>query len=290
MYSKIIGTHTLKFDAEYNISGHFGRTSDHSNSFSTVGTASPDSLGSTGHPIASLLLNVPNAWSRRDFHNRARGGALWSYFAQDSWKATSKLTINFGLRLDSTVLPHFGNPEENKVEFGNIDYNEGIFWITAAPATCEVKLVAPCLPDPSGALRDRVQVATNGCVHDPWPLSWQPRLGLAYRLNDRTALRFSSGVFFEKSAGVTQNTQNLGHTWPDVGRKLQNGTNPANTIPNVSAKNLAPTGIVPTATPHRGKRCYRSTRCTRKPSITSRRPCKTPTMSGARRTCGAFRN
>ncbi len=249
-YTKIVGRHTLKVGGEYNIIGHFGRTNDHSNNFSTVGTASPDSPGSTGHPIASFLLNVPNRWSRRDFHKRARGGALQSYFAQDSWKPTAKLTVNFGLRLDNTILPQFGNPEENTVEFGNIDYNEGIFWITAAPPTCEVKRVAPCLPDPSGALPDRVQVASSGYVQDPWPLSWQPRLGLAYRLNDRTALRMSTGVFFENFAGVTQNTQNLGHTWPDVGRKLQNGTNPADTVPSVSAKNPAPTGILPTATPY----------------------------------------
>ena len=221
-------------------------------------------LAIPSRPCCSTCRTVgPGATS----HKRARGGTLWSYFAQGSWKITSKLTINFGLRLDSTVLPQFGNSEENTVEFGNIDYNEGIFWITAAPSTCEVKLVAPCLPDPSGALPDRVQVAANGYVHDPWPLSWQPQLGLAYRLNDRTALRFSSDVFFENFAGVTQNTQNLGNTWPDVGRQPQNGTNPADTIPNVSAKNPAPTGILPTATPYCGKKCYRSTRCTRKPSL-----------------------
>ena len=249
-FTKIAGRHTLKFGAEYNIIGHFGRTNDHSNNFSTVGTASPDAPGSTGDPLASFLLNVPNAWSRRDFHKRARGGALYSFFAQDSWKVTPKLTINFGLRLDATVLPQFGNPEENTVEFGNIDYNEGIFWITAAPPTCAVKGIAPCLPDPDGALPDRVRVAANGYVQDPWPKSWQPRLGLAYRLTERTAIRASMGVFFDNFAGVTQNTQNLGHTWPDVGRKLQNGTNPPDSIPDVSAKNPAPTGILPTATPY----------------------------------------
>ncbi|MDE0624773.1 MAG: carboxypeptidase regulatory-like domain-containing protein [Bryobacterales bacterium] len=249
-YTKIVGTHTLKFGAEYNVIGHFGRTNDHTNGFSTVGTASPDNPGGTGHPLASFLLNVPNRWSRRDFHKRARGGALFSFFGQDSWKVTPRLTINFGMRVDRTVLPQFGNPEENTVEFGNIDYNEGIYWITAAPPTCEVKRVAPCLPDAGGTLPDRVQVASQGYVQDPWPASWQPRFGFAYRLNERTAIRASSGVFFDNFAGVTQNTQNLGHTWPDVGRKLQNGTNPADSLPSVSAKNPAPTGILPTATPY----------------------------------------
>lgn len=249
-YTKIKGTHTLKFGAEYNVIGHFGTTNDHTNSFSTVGTASPDNPGGTGHPLASFLLNVPNAWSRRDFHKRARGGALYSLFAQDSWKPTPKLTINFGLRLDHTILPQFGNREENTVEFGNIDYNIGVYWLTAVPETCAVKGFAPCLPDPSGALPDQVQVAPNGYVQEPWPLSWQPRFGIAYRVNERTAVRLSSGVFFDNFAGVTQNTQNLGHTWPDVGRKLQNGTNPADAVPNVSAKNPAPTGILPTPTPY----------------------------------------
>ncbi len=248
-YTKIVGSHTLKFGGEYNILGHFGTVNDHSNRFTTVGTASPANRGGTGHPLASFLLNVPDQWSRRDFHKRGRGGALYSYFAQDSWKVTPKLTFNFGFRLDHTVLPQFGNPEENTVEFGNIDYNVGIYWITAAPPTCEAKRVAPCLPDPSGALPDDVRVTPN-YIQDPWPLSWQPRIGLAYRLNERTAVRLSGGVFFDNYAGVTQNTQNLGHTWPDVGRKLQGNTNPADAVPNVSAKNPAPTGILPTATPY----------------------------------------
>ena len=248
-YTKIVGSHTLKVGGEYNILGHFGRSNDHSNSFSTIGTASPANRGGTGHPLASFLLNVPNAWSRRDFHKRARDGALYSYFAQDSWKVTPKLTLNFGLRLDHTVLPQFGNPEENTVEFGNIDYNVGIYWITAAPPTCEAKRAAPCLPDPSGSLPEDVRVTTS-YIQDPWPLSWQPRFGFAYRLNERTAIRASGGVFFDNYAGVTQNTQNLGHTWPDVGRKLQGNTNPADAVPNVSAKNPAPTGILPTATPY----------------------------------------
>lgn len=249
-YTKIWGTHTLKFGADYSIIGHFGRTNDHHAAFSTVGTASPDNPGGTGNPLASFLLNVPNSWSRRDFHKRARGGALYSFYVQDSWKVTPKFTWNFGLRLDRTVLPQYGNVEENTVEFGNIDYNEGIYWITAAPPPCASKGFAPCLPDPSGALPDRVQVSPNGYVQDQWPASWQPRMGFAYRLDDKTALRASAGVFFDNFAGVTQNTQNLGHTWPDVGRKLQNGTNPADAIPNVSGKNPAPTGILPTATPY----------------------------------------
>ena len=249
-YTKIWGSHTLKFGADYSIIGHFGRTNDHHAAFSTVGTASPDNPGGTGNPLASFLLNVPNSWSRRDFHKRARGGALYSFYVQDSWKVTPKFTWNFGLRLDKTVLPQYGNAEENTVEFGNIDYNEGVYWITAAPPSCASKGFAPCLPDASGALPDRVQVSPNGYVQDQWPASWQPRMGFAYRLDDKTALRASAGVFFDNFAGVTQNTQNLGHTWPDVGRKLQNGTNPADAIPDVSGKNPAPTGILPTATPY----------------------------------------
>ena len=249
-YTKIYGAHTFKFGAEYDAIGHFGQTNDHSNSFNNVGTAHPASQGNTGSPLASFLLNVPNAWSRRDFFKRARGGGLVSFFAQDSWKASQKLTINLGLRMDKTFLPQFGNVEENTLHFGNIDYNTGIYWLTAAPEPCAARRIAPCLPDPGGALPDDVRVSPNGRVQDPWPISWQPRLGFAYRLNERTALRASAGVFFDNFAGVTQNTQNLGHTWPDVGRKLQNGTNPASANPTVDAKNPAPTGILPTATPY----------------------------------------
>ena len=249
-YTKIWGNHTFKTGAEYDFIGHFGQTNDHTNNFSTVGTSDPQNRGSTGSPLASFLLNVPNAWSRRDFFKRARDGGFFSFFIQDSWKASQKLTINMGLRLDKTMIPQFGNREENTVEFGNIDYNEGIYWLTAAPPTCAEKGVAPCNPDPAGGLPDRVQVSPDGRVQDPWPWNWQPRLGFAYRVNERTAIRASAGIFFDNLAGVTQNTQNLGHTWPDVGRKLANGVNPPTANPTVDAKNPAPTGILPTATPY----------------------------------------
>ena len=57
-----------------------------------------------------------------------------------------------GLRVDKTSIPQFGNREENTVEFGNVDYNEGIFWLTALPPPCAEKGVAPCNPDPGGGL------------------------------------------------------------------------------------------------------------------------------------------
>ena len=154
-YTKIYGAHTFKFGAEYDAIGHFGQTNDHSNSFNNVGTAHPASQGNTGSPLASFLLNVPNAWSRRDFFKRARGGGLVSFFAQDSWKASQKLTINLGLRMDKTFLPQFGNVEENTVHFGNIDYNTGIYWLTrgARALRCAPHRALPAGPGRRAARR-----------------------------------------------------------------------------------------------------------------------------------------
>ncbi len=126
-YTKIIGTHTLKFGAEYNIIGHFGRTNDYSNDFSTVGTASPDSPGSTGHPIASLLLNVPNRWSRRDF-SQARP---WRYavvvlragLLEDHFQAHNQLRAAAGQHSAAPVRQlgrEHGRVREHRLQRGHL--------------------------------------------------------------------------------------------------------------------------------------------------------------------------
>jgi Carboxypeptidase regulatory-like domain len=93
-FSKVIGGHTLKFGGQF----HLDQVNEHPNAtfngtFNIAGTE-------TGSAFADFLIGVPSNFTQssgRPFYLRNRYEGL---FAQDSWRARSDLTINYGVRWD----------------------------------------------------------------------------------------------------------------------------------------------------------------------------------------------
>ena len=93
-FSKILGTHTLKFGGE----GHYDQVntnpdSQYNGSFLFQGNE-------TGSDFADFLLGVASSYTQasgESFYNRNRYDGL---FLQDSWRAKPNLTLNFGVRWD----------------------------------------------------------------------------------------------------------------------------------------------------------------------------------------------
>ena len=92
--SKAMGSHTLKFGGQL----HVDQVNEHPNAtfngtFNISGTE-------TGSAFADFLIGLPSNFTQSSgepFYLRNRYAGL---FAQDSWRARSDLTINFGLRWD----------------------------------------------------------------------------------------------------------------------------------------------------------------------------------------------
>ncbi len=253
-YSKIFGGHHLKFGVEYNDLGNSGGgiTNDHQARFITTQTAGPPG---TGSPLASYLLNVPNNASRRDFFKTLHRTSVTGFFIQDSWKATPKLTVNFGLRYDHTKTPIVGSLEDRVIFTGTPDFESsqgGLHILQAAPGSCAELGSAPCIPTPDGSLPEGVRVSSTGRLLNDWTDNWQPRFGLAYRVSNKTAIRSSFGIFYDSMAGLVQMTQAFGHTWPDVGQRQTGNLNvptPAQPGPNVLGTDPFPGGAIPEPTP-----------------------------------------
>jgi len=256
--SKIVGSHTMKFGGEWASNGFESLYNNANSTYAAQQTGNPSNSAEPGSALASFLLNVPDNAGRRNVHETTRLGGVMSFYAQDQWKATPKLTINIGLRYDRTFQPPYGRPDtvgqNGGIETGEINFNNGTYVLQQLPPSCKERGFAPCIPG-DGTLPANVVVDPRGKIYHDTTTNWGPRLGLAYRIGQRTAIRTSFGIFYDNWASVVQTAQNYEGAWPDIGQQLANNLNKptaASPLPTVKGQDpFAPTGAPPT-----GERCY----------------------------------
>lgn len=235
-YSKIIGNHTIRIGAEF-VRADMGMVIDyHTVNYREYETADPTRSTSTGNSVASALINAPSQSTRRDLVESLRfGGALGAYIS-DSWKATSKLTVNLGVRYDYVWIPPFGKESDNNIYTGNMNTDTGEYWVLKVPPSCAQTGKAPCIPTPDGSLPPNVIHAPGDRIMKGSPNMWSPRLGLAYRLFPNTAIRSSFGMVYDSWAGVYQSARGIGGNWPMVATTMYSNLNdptPTNLYPGV---------------------------------------------------------
>jgi hypothetical protein len=191
-----------------------------------TGNTNPADIVNTGDPLASFLLNVPGAADRRNGVTETRPGGVMSGFVQDSWRATSRLTINAGLRYDLTLNPPNGPNSLVGVnggpESGNVDFNNGTYVVQKLPPLCSVRGVAPCIPDggpgPGGLPAHVVVSPNNKLMHNTYD-NIGPHFGFTFKVTDRTVVHSAFGIVFDNWAGVQQLAQNISGLWPDTGQQ-----------------------------------------------------------------------
>jgi hypothetical protein len=180
--------HTFKFGGEMMVDGYqmFNETyTDGWLNFSPNETGLPAlngvSLPSTvGYSYASFLLGaVDGGFSAVPVHNHMGAHSL-SGFAQDSWKVTRKLTIDYGLRYDFSTYLQDGNG----------------YYLIWSPSTPN--------PNAGGRLGAIIGEGYGGgrcnCLYSKnYPFAFGPRLGLAYQITPKTVLRVGAGVSYYKT-------------------------------------------------------------------------------------------
>jgi hypothetical protein len=140
------------------------------------------SQGSTGFPFAAFLLGAVSQF-RLDVPSRVQmSKSQWALFAQDTWKVTRKLTLDYGLRWD---LGTYGREK----------------WGQSAN-------FSPTIPNPSAGGHPGGQIfeRTCGCRFAfNYPYAVGPRLGLAYQLNSKTVIRGGFGIVYSGTTSVGAN-------------------------------------------------------------------------------------
>ncbi len=140
----------------------------------------------------------------------------WGVYVQDDWKATSKLTLNLGLRYDLVGLPKEVNAVSRTLRF-DLDPRGPVLWPEA------------------------------GQQADLWINEYNyvsPRVGLAYRFNNKTVVRAGYGIFY--TAAQFDNVNILQLNPPVAGSLtvINPATNPVATIQNPTPRALVPANPV----------------------------------------------
>ena len=157
--------------------------------FNSRTTANPATQDSTGSAFASYLLGYADA-SQRQFaiENRLRNIYYAPYF-QDDIKITPRLTVNAGLRWD--ILRPFLENDDNVLFFDPTVANPGAVTTGGTPLLGAANKLGNCSVC-SGYRRADVH----------WK-NFSPRIGFAYKLNNKTvilsgyAINFLSGGAYE---------------------------------------------------------------------------------------------
>jgi hypothetical protein len=221
--TNIRGSHTLKFGFYFeragendfdqiNVAGTPGGTNNQNGRF-VFSNSTPNA---TGQAIGNAVLGLFDTYAElgaRSF--TPYRGQMFEWFFQDSWKPTPKLRLELGIR-HSIVQPYY-SLWRNMVVFDARFYDPSIA-VTQNPANgfitsgnLRARYNGLVIPGDgfTDAAKGRVPIADTGefdflfrdvgkeysRIHKG---NLQPRIGIAYGINDKTVVRVGAGRFFTR--------------------------------------------------------------------------------------------
>jgi hypothetical protein len=189
-FTKVIGTHSIQFGGQF----HYDQINERNlaaenGQYSFTG-------GETGIDFADFLIGAPDSLTQASPQLLDSRSKYYALYAQDSWRATSTLVLNYGLRWEAS-MPWYDT--QNKIE-------------TIIPG--EQSVVFP------GAPTGWVVPGDAGVPRTLAPTQWRnfsPRLGLAYSPGSsdgllgalfggpgKTSIRIGGGLYYTSVEDLSQ--------------------------------------------------------------------------------------
>jgi hypothetical protein len=180
-YTWIRGNHSLKFGYEYehiwmavNDNNPLYGSWTYGGAYSAVGTAVADSYW------ADFLFGLTSSYQLANYFVAHLRQGLDSAYAQDDWKVNPKLTLNLGLRWE------YGSPYSEQNNYvSNFD-----------PSSQTVDTVSPGAVNGNGITVVHPSGVYGKTLVNPALRDYSPRVGFAYQIADKTALRGGFGTGF----------------------------------------------------------------------------------------------
>ncbi len=174
-FSRVIGSHTIKAGAELSYEQvNVSPDATFNGTFSFTGSE-------TGLDFADFLIGAPSNFTQTDSENYYPRHKYFGSYVQDSWKVTSRLTLNLGVRYEL-------------MEYWSEKYNQ-----IPAQVVGEQSQVYPQAP------AGLVYPTDKGIPSTLVPLGnkFSPRLGLAYAPTPKTSIRAGYGIYYTVIQGNT---------------------------------------------------------------------------------------
>ena len=186
LINKVLGHHTFTFGMEWrSVQGNIHQSNNESGTYSfDRSTTSLSSAANSGSPVAGFLLGAVSGGSvdRRVISAWYPRQTVWALHANDSWKMTSKLTLNYGVRWD-----YYTPSREKYNHFSFIDL------VGANPDGIPGRLA---FAGNNGACQAQSSCFGAPYPEKPWHKGFAPRLGVAYAWDQKTVVRAGYGIFF----------------------------------------------------------------------------------------------
>jgi hypothetical protein len=207
--TKSAGAHSIRGGFEFRIyqeSDQFKSNQQTGNfTFGSTWTRGPldnsaTSPSSLGQSVAGLLLGLPDSGSITRQADYIEQSGSWGFFIQDDWKVSPRLTVNLGLRYE------FETPLHERFNRSTLGFDPSYVQPISAAAQAKYATIYPTisggfpqLPPTAFALRGGMTFAgqngNNGGLYTTPKNVLMPRLGIAYRLDNKTVLRTGMGMF-----------------------------------------------------------------------------------------------
>ena len=203
-YSRIVERHTIKIGAEF----HYDQVNTNpiaqfNGSFLFTGSE-------TGSDFADFLLGIPSQYNQSQLQPFYGRNKYFGLYAQDSWRARSNLTLNYGLRWDR-IEPWY-------------EVNNGI-------STFEPGVQSQVFPGAPPGILYPGDPGVSRTLSPPGNLDFAPRVGLAYSPNatsdtllgkifggpGNSSIRAGFGIYYESiealSIGILAGNAPFGITY-----------------------------------------------------------------------------
>ena len=137
--------------------------------------------GYIGNGYASFLLGYANNGAMGPMGGVGYRRTVWGFFAQDTWKATRKLTIDYGMRYDLQPVQHE---------------------LYRRTASFDPSIANPAVDGLPGGIRFEGwgPGRCNCTFASTYPYALGPRLGVAWQVLPKTVLRIGWGISYSRGA------------------------------------------------------------------------------------------
>jgi hypothetical protein len=157
--------------------------------------------GKGTNPFTAFLLGLPatsvnsvvQPRPSMDVHNWEHG-----YFIQDSWKVSSKLTVNLGLRYE--LVTPFTDKNDLIANFdpNYVNRNTGQLGRFVIPSAATLKYLDTRIIDFGYVFANQYDLGRGTLFADKFDFA--PRIGIAYRLGSKSVIRGGYGIYYPTSA------------------------------------------------------------------------------------------